>query len=133
MRLRAKAQEIVPDTTPPESGIVPAQAYPGAPKELSTLPRLQTGSDRDSSASTLMSELVADLARLSSLYLVPKLVRPIGPDLNLTPAEAYIASLIGRELAVSTIVDVSALEEDETLRCLATLITGGIATIAPRA
>jgi hypothetical protein len=99
---------------------------------MPTLPRIQSASDRDSSATTLMTELVEDLARLSSLYLVPKLVRPIGTDLELTPSDAYIASLIGRGLAVATIVDVSSLEEDETLRCLAKLITAGLATILPR-
>jgi hypothetical protein len=78
-----------------------------------------------------MTDVVGDLARLSSLSSVPQVKRPIGRDIDLTPHEAYVASLIGTGVDIATVVRMSPLPEDQTLQFLARLVTLGLITVSP--
>jgi hypothetical protein len=125
-------KELTDCTDAFESGISVVSA-PTPPPSSGVLPRLHTSPDREGSATTLMTDLVEDLARLSNLFAIPRLTRPVDRSVSLTPREAYVASLIGRDVSLATLLDLSPMSEDDTLHFLARLITLGIARISPRA
>jgi hypothetical protein len=77
-----------------------------------------------------MSSVVRELALLSDPLSVPILARPIGHADGLAPQEAYVASLLGATMTVQMIVDVSPMNEDETMRFLARLVSAGIVRLA---
>lgn len=115
----------------PESGVrrstLRAIPPPPAPRRTTTMPQVYSADDP---GETALNEIVRELARLSDPLSVPVLARPIEPDDCLGPQEAYIASLVGESMTVQSIVDVSPLEEDETVRFLARLVTKRLVTIA---
>jgi hypothetical protein len=80
-----------------------------------------------------MSAVIYELAQLARLSSTPTLHRAVGRGMDLTPAEAYVASLIGMKTDVATILAVSALGEEDTLRALAQLITLGLVGMRPAA
>jgi hypothetical protein len=93
------------------------------------LPRLNADSCREISAATRVSDVVEELARLSDPSCVPRMARPIVSDDGLLPAEAFLASLIDHQFSVQTILDMSPMQEDATLKCLAKLVTSRIVVL----
>jgi hypothetical protein len=79
-----------------------------------------------------MTDVVVELARLSDPWSVPKLKLPL-PDLELTPEEVAVASLIDGQSDLASIMAKSTLAEDATLQVMARLVTLGIVAISPRA
>jgi hypothetical protein len=100
-----------------------------APRQ-DALPRLQSSPDLENTqAPTCVSDVVVDLARLSDRSSVPRLAGPIGDDLDMTPQESDVASFVATGTTLGGILERSPLTEDETLRCLARLITLGIVVV----
>jgi hypothetical protein len=119
---RGEALEI----TKVDSGMRPVSPQRALPSADEALPRLQSAPDRDGSSTTLMTAVVSELARLSQLASVPELSCPLGREIEMTPAEAYVASLMSRDTDLATLLQMSPLQEEETLRFLARLITHGL-------
>jgi hypothetical protein len=114
----------------PESGVRnrTLRADPPPPSgRTKTLPQIYAAEE---SGETAMSEVVRQLALLSDPLSVPILTHPIGPEDGLEPQEAYLASLLGTNMTVQMIVDVSPLSEDETVRVLARFVTNGFVKLA---
>jgi len=75
--------------------------------------------------STDVSDIADDLARLSMPTSVPSLRGAIEWN-DLTPAEAWIVSVVSAGFTVRAIVEVSPLSEEDTLTLLARLIDARI-------
>jgi hypothetical protein len=97
------------------------------------LPRLQSSHDLESSATTLMTDVVSELARLSDLANVPTMSHPLGPEMQLTEDEARVVSLIGHGHDLAAILRLSPVAEEATLQIIARLVTIGTVAIGPRA
>jgi hypothetical protein len=91
-------------------------------------------SDEDLVGQTGVSDLIADLARLSDPSCIPRLNRALSKNDVLSPPEAFLASLVDANMSMQSILDMSPLPEDNTLRFLARLIEKGLVTLmdAPR-
>jgi hypothetical protein len=109
-----------------ESGIQTVQS------RHSDLPSLQSHSDVDGSCTTLMSQVISELAALSDPKRSPRLLRPIGTDIQMTSEEAVIASLLCENKTLGAIVDESPLDEEATFDFLARLVMHGILVIPQR-
>jgi hypothetical protein len=92
------------------------------------LPRLND-SCREFTAATSVSDVVHELARLSDPNCVPRMARPILSDDGLAPPEAFLASLVTHQFNVKAILDMSPMQEDATLKCLAKLVTSRIVVL----
>jgi hypothetical protein len=79
---------------------------------------------------TGVSDVVAELARLSDPARIPRLnADVVGLTRGLSQPEAFIASLVGTNLSIQAILDMSPMGEDETLRFLARLITDRVISL----
>ena len=127
-------KKAVVTEAPPGSGWRAREAITPPPQSTSrstSLPRL--ASDPEIDAITNLSEVVTELARLSDGSVVPELSRAITREDDLNPEEAFITSLLGMNVSLEMILDMSPLAEDETVRVLARLVTRGLVTVpAPR-
>jgi hypothetical protein len=90
-------------------------------------------SDDDLVGQTGVSDVIADLARLSDPTCIPRLNRPLSRSEVLSPPEAFVASLVDANLNMQSILDMSPLPEDDTLRFLARLIERGLVSLLPHA
>jgi hypothetical protein len=84
----------------------------------------------DSAEATGVSDVVGELARLANPSCSPYLNRPVSGDDVLTPPEAFIASLVEAKMPMQTLIDMSPMPEDATVRFLATLVEKGIVSLA---
>jgi hypothetical protein len=96
------------------------------------LPRLQSSPDLEADASTRLSDVVGQLARLSDWSSVPERTRQHEANIDVSPEDAYVASLIAADVNIDGIVGASCLSEDDTLDALARLVIFGLVTIPAR-
>jgi hypothetical protein len=101
------------------------------------LPRLQGAPDGEAEASTGLSDVVGELARLSDWSSsdwssVPERTLAAWGDLDVGPEDAYVASLIAANVNINGIVAMSCLSEDDTLDALARLVILGLVTVPAR-
>lgn len=113
----------------PTTGTYNRRFYGESERDGGDLPRLNADSVREITAATSVSDVVEELARLSDPTCVPRIARPIGEGDGLAPAEAFLASLMNHQFNVQTILDMSPMQEDATLKCLAKLITSRIVVL----
>jgi hypothetical protein len=92
------------------------------------VPRLHSDSVAEFTA-TNVSDLVSELARLWDPSSVPRMTRPVSAADRLAPPEAFVASLVSNDISLQTLVDLSPMQEDATLRCLARLVTSRIVAL----
>lgn len=99
---------------------------------MESIPRLDSFSDmRESGMLTGVSDVVTDLARLSDVMSVPR-VLPVGDvPRSLDPEESWMCSTVRLGMCVQGILDMSPLDEDETLRILARLVGLRVVTLDP--
>jgi hypothetical protein len=91
------------------------------------LPRLQSSADLEGSATTLITDVVAELAHLAKPTSRPRLNAEVG-SIVLSPEEGVVVSLMLADLDLGSIVKRSPLSEDETLKFIARLVTLGLVT-----
>jgi hypothetical protein len=99
-----------------------ARPLPPAHDEL---PRMDSVSD---GVETSVSDLIGDLARLSDVTRTPML-RGIVEWNDLSPSDAWIVSIVSPGMTIETIMQMSPLGEEETLRALARLISSRTLTL----
>jgi hypothetical protein len=116
----------------PVTGVVRTAIHsapaPRPSSEGEVLPRLQSDSCPEITT-TRVSDLVAELARLSDPSCIPRLMRPIDEHDGLALPEAFLASLVGNEVSVQGIVDMSPMPEEATLKCLAKFVMSRIVVL----
>ncbi len=79
---------------------------------------------------TGVSDVIVELARLSDTRRIPRLMRDLAHASSpLSQPEAFIASMVGTNLSIQAILDMSPMGEDETLRFLARLVTDRVITV----
>jgi hypothetical protein len=94
------------------------------------LPRLGSAPELEGQTATVQGQVVSDLARLSDRSSVPRLVRPSSFDPSArSDDESYLVALVGTKIDIDTLLRMSPLSEDDTLRLLARLITDGVIEI----
>jgi hypothetical protein len=71
---------------------------------------------------TSVSDVICDLARLSDPSSIPRLAGAIAWE-DLDRSEAWAVSLVAAGMSVQAILEVSPLEEEQTLRLLANLVS----------
>ena len=86
----------------------------------------------ESGIRTDVSDVVTDLARLADVMSVPRMSAGATdvPRL-LAPAESWMCAIVQLGMCVQGILDMSPLEEDETLRILARLVGLRVVTLDP--
>ena len=79
---------------------------------------------------TGVSDVIAELARLSDPSCVPRLKHELSRKDVLSPPERFVASLVDSNKTMKRILDMSPLREDDTLRFLAGLVQKGLLSVA---
>ena len=93
--------------------------------------RLDSISDaRESGIHTDVSDVVADLALLANGMSVPRIMSPLKLARELDPEELWMCRMVRVGMCVQGILDLSPLDEDETLRILARLVGLRVVTLA---
>jgi hypothetical protein len=99
---------------------------------MEAIPRFGSIHDgRDSASHTDVSDVVADLARLHEFMSVPRVLAASECPRALDSAESWMFSIVQLGMCVQGILDMSPLEEDETLRILARLVGLRVVTLDP--
>jgi hypothetical protein len=99
---------------------------------MESIPRLDSMSDtRETASHTGVSDVVGDLARLANVMSVPRIVDVTGGRVSLDPSESWMLSIVRLGMCVQGILDMSPLEDDETLHILARLVGLRLVTIDP--
>jgi hypothetical protein len=84
-----------------------------------------------SGENTGVSSVVSELARLADRECVPRITRDLREAATPSQPEALVVSLLGDDVTLGAILEMSPLKEDDTLRFLARLVTDGFVALSP--
>jgi hypothetical protein len=96
-----------------------------APPEAQDVPVLESRSDE---LDTNISDLIGELALLSDVTRVPKLLGAVERS-ELDPCEEWLVSVVSVRMSVAAIMGQSPLGEEETLRLLARMLKSRVITL----